>query len=166
MGEHRALRIAGGARGEDDLGKVVGRQRGLRERRALPRQIGQALHLMEGQAERLRARQGLRGHDRGACASTLRDLHRELGRVVRLQRDEDRAEPHRREEGDAVLGPIHAPDEHAVALLHPGVAEVPGDPRDDVVQIAIRPRTCSKPGPDRERVFRAELPRRLLEDVV
>src|SRR5439155_19435938 len=72
----------------------------------------------------------------------------------------------RGQEGDPVLGAVHAPDDDAIALPKPGVLEVARHTRDDVVQIAIGPGARAKARPDRECVLRAELPGGLLQDVV
>jgi len=93
MGEHRSLWIAGGPRGEDDFGEVGLGYRRLVERRALTREIGQRLHQVKRQAKGLCALRGLRGDDRGARASPLGDLLREVGHRVDVERHEDGAEP-------------------------------------------------------------------------
>src|SRR5204863_10198065 len=78
----------------------------------------------------------------------------------------DRAEPQCGEECDAVLRTVHAPDEDAVALLEPALLQIPRDARHDLIQIAVRPLARPEPGPDRQRVLGAELPSRLLKNVV
>ena len=146
MREHRALRIAGRPGREHDLGEVVAGQLAFSSGAHCAREVGQALHLVQRQAERLRALERLRRDDGAAGARPLRDLLRELGRVVRLERHEDHAEAQRGEERDDVLGPVHAPDEDAVALLQPAVTQVARDARHDVVQIAVAStRACGIP---------------------
>ncbi len=166
MGEHRSLRIARGARCEHDLREIVAGQIGLLERQVLAREIGQALDLVQGQTESLRACERLRRHDGRARARSLSDLLREVGHRIHVQRDEDRADTQRGEERDPVLRTVHTPDDDAVAPLESGVLQITRDPRHDVVQIAIRPSACAEARSDHERVFVAELPGRLLEDVV
>ncbi len=158
MGEHRALGIARRPRGEHNLREIVAGQFGLLERRAFAREIGQALHLVQWQAESLGALERLRRHDRRARARPLSDLLREVGHRVHVQRDEDRADTQRGEERDPVLRTVHTPDDDTVALLHAAVAQIARDARHDVVQVAVRPRARAKAGSDHERVLVPELP--------
>jgi hypothetical protein len=139
---------------------------GFLERTALAREIGEPLHLVERQAQGLRSLQSLRRDDRAARARALRDLLRELSRVVRLEGHEDDTDAKRGEEGDDVFGAVHSPDEDAVTLPEAAVAEVARDARDDVVQISVCPGACAKTRPDHERLFVSELPSGLLDDVV
>ena len=46
MGEHRAFRLAGGARGEHHLREIVGSDRSLRQRLLSAGAVGEQLHLV------------------------------------------------------------------------------------------------------------------------
>ncbi len=164
--EHRSFRIAGRARREHDLREVVTIEV-RRGQRLLPaRSIGQGLHVVERDAERRRPLARLRRHDGGGRASLRDDLLRELGQRVHVERNEDRADAERGEERDPVLGPVDAPDDHAVAALDPRVRERARRAGHEVREIAVRPGASAEARPDDERGLLSEANGRRADDLV
>ena len=166
MREHRALRLARGPRREHHLGQILRSDVRLRQRLPAARLVGQLLHLVERDPERRGALLRLHRDERRRCAGALRDLRDEVWRRVHVERNEDRAGTKRREDRDAVLGPVHAEHQHAVALLDARLGEISRGTRDEVGEIAIRPCARAESRLDDERVLVAELLRGYFDDVV
>ena len=154
--EHRALRVAGGPRGEDDLHEIVARDVGHRERHTSARAVGKLLDEVDRQAELPRLGLGLLRRDDRGRTRPLHDLRREIRERARVERHEDRASLERTEERDAPLRTVHRPDDDAIALRDAGVVEDARHARHDVRELPVAPDPRAKAGLDEERGLPAE----------
>ena len=164
--EHRALRLPGRPRGEDDFGERVSGERSLGERLLVAGEVGEELHLVQRDTKGARPLQRLLRDDRGTRFGALGDALGKVDQRVHVERHEDRAEPQRRQKSDPVLGTVGAPDHHAVARSETRVGEMSCDPRHDVGEVAVRPRPRAEARSDDQRRLPVVLARGFLEDVV
>ena len=91
VGQHRALRLAGRAAREDDLGERRRHRRRRAERLRAPGQVGQRLDQDDRQAEGARRRLGLAGGEDELRARLVDDLAPEVDGVADVERHRDAA---------------------------------------------------------------------------
>ena len=151
MADHGALRVAGRAAREDDLGEVVGSDGRGRERIRPAGLIGERLDPDDGQPQRSCAVRRLSAGQDEAGSGLRRDLRRELLGVADVERDGHTARVGGGEEGDHPLRSIDRPDDDPIARLEPGVRKDPGRSGHDRRQIAVAPDPRAEAGPDEQR---------------
>ena len=163
--QHRTLRISRRAGREDDLREIFGSDARLGHGRLRASLIGQKLHVEQRDRERRRTRSRLLRDDGRFRLRALGDLAHELLGGVHVERDQHRADAQQREHRDAVLGPVDAEHDHAVARTDARLGEEPSDAGHDVGEVAIGPGEGAEARLDDQRILPGELRGGCVQDV-
>ncbi len=166
VGQHRALRVAGRARGEDDQQQVVGRDIGRRQRLGAAGR-GRGATRSGSPAVRAGAPPPRSGVRRGrASARSARDLRRRSRPCCGRRAARRRARRARGQEAERPLRPVDGPDHHPVAGRCARVDQGAGDPRHLVAQVPVAPDPGAEARLDEQRRLRAESVDRSLDESV
>ncbi|MDD9985441.1 MAG: hypothetical protein OXQ31_04130 [Spirochaetaceae bacterium] len=162
VGEHHPLGVAGGARGEHDLGQVFA---GELDRPRLTQGVALLLQLLEvdrGQPHLLVLRRREARHEGGCRIGPGPHLLGELRRGAHVQRHDDGAGADHAEVGEHPVRGVRPPDDHAVALADAALLQQRRDAAGTLPDVPVAPVQVAEARLERQRRPLLEAARRVL----